>query len=344
MDRVSAVNPENCREEKGFLPLQAKSLYVSSKGEVTDPVIKLLGLTGIRILNGKKIEPHWPKAKIYLKSRTLEDIVPATQGKGEASISWLGDPSKERWEEDPTKPNLSPSQARSIIRICMEDLQQGEAILPQDTPQAILFLGAALFRVRLRLAYLNELYDGGKLSPSLPVYGLTGERKLDEEIGETLDNLMNPHNGIIPFRKDWVPPQNIVLDEGKMLELVFSQSRHLQLDPRNIHFVYSPKDQERRATTESTVKQWLIDYSPPGGFYIAISNQPYIFYQECVIRRTLLQSARPDIYVKVIGPGIKINMENDDQLLKQARDFLNNNSRILYELLKIRGLEKNKSL
>jgi hypothetical protein len=256
------------------------------------------------------------------------------------TVSWLGNPKKERWEDDPQKMDFSTAQAHNIINIHLKDLHQGENIYPQSIPKAILFLGAALTRVRLRLAYLNEMYDTGKLSPSLPVYILTGERKLDEKIGETFDNLMDPHNGIIPFRKDWRPSQEIVTDEGEMIKLVFSQSRHLQLDEGNIYFSYSHKGMERRATTESTVNQWLIDYSPEGGSYIAISNQPYNFYQESVIRRVLLQAGRPDICVEVIGPEMVIKLENESQSITQARDFLNNSSRILYELLEIKRSSK----
>jgi hypothetical protein len=318
-----------------------ESLYITLDGEVTDSVVRLLGWTGIRILNDPlKGEPDWPEAKIILKTRKLEEVVPAIQGKIDPAVTWLGDITKERWEDDTQKMNFSAVQAHNIINIHLRDLHQGEKIYPQSTPKAILFLGAALARVRLRLAYLNEMYNTGKISPSLPVYVLAGERKLDERIGETFDNLMDPHNGIIPFRKDWHPSQKVVTDEGEMVKLVFSQSRYPQLDERNVHFVYSHKGVQRRATAESNIKQWLADYSPKGGTYIAISNQPYNFYQESVIRRVLLQAGRPDICVKVIGPEMAIKLENESQSIMQAKNFLNNSSRILYELLEIKKSRK----
>jgi hypothetical protein len=65
--------------------------------------------------------------------------------------------------------------------------------------------------------------------------------------------------------------------------------------------VYSPKEEGRRATTESTVIQWLKECSPSGGYYLVISNQPYNFYQESVIRRVLLQAGRADIVLKLLG-------------------------------------------
>lgn len=316
---------------------QAESLFITHKGEVNDSIVKLLGLTGIRVLNDSlEAGNEWPEARVYLKSRALEEVVLAVQGKLESSLSWLGDPRKERWEEDPKKSSLSPAQANSIISLCLNDLQQGNKVYPQGEPKGILFLGAALPRVRVRLAYLNNLYEMKKLSLSLPVYILTGERSLDEKIGETPKNLMDPDNGLIPFRKDWHPSNEHVLDEGEMIKLVFSQSRHSALEEKDIYFVYSPKGLERRATTESTVKQWLMDFSPASGRYVAISNQPYNFYQESVIRRVLLQSGRFDICVEVVGPGMDVNVGYDILSIEQAKNLLNNVSRILYELLEIK--------
>jgi len=315
----------------------AEARYVTPAGEVTDAIVNLLGLTGIRIEGASlKAEENWSEPKVYLKSRRLEDVVPAVQGKLNPSITWFGSPNKERWEKDPKKPKLLAPQAVKIIDICFGPLQQGEKSYPQKTPKAILFLGATLSRVRMRLAYLNELYDMKKLPPNLPVYIMTGERKLDEAVGETQGKLMDPGNGILPFRKDWAVPQEPVTDEGEMVKLVFSQSRHRDLDERNIIPVYVTKGEGRRATTESTVIQWLKECSPSAGSYLAISNQPYNFYQESVIRRVLIQAGRPDICVDVVGPGIEEEAENNETTIEQATNLLNNTSRILYELLEIR--------
>jgi|GEM_PF-2493907 len=317
--------------------ITAEALYITPNGEVTGAIVNLLGLTGIRISEDPlKAGKDWPEPKLSIKSRRLEDVVPAVQGKLDPSITWFGDPNKERWEKDTQKPILSISQAIKIIDICGILLEQKERTYPQKVPKAVLFLGAALSSVRMRLVYLNELYDLKKLSPGLPVYIITGERKLDEAVGETQINLMDPDNGIIPFRKDWVASQGFISDEGEMIKLVFSQSRHTDLDEKKIMAVYSPKEQGHRATTESTIKYWLKEYSPSAGNYVAISNQPYNFYQESVIRRVLLQAGRPDICVEVVGPEMKLKTESDEAVINQAQNLLNNLSRILYELEKIR--------
>jgi hypothetical protein len=307
-----------------------EALYINSNGEVTDAIVNLLGLTGIRILEDSlEAGKNWPESRTHLKSRRLEDIVPAVQGKLDPSVTWFGSTKKERWEEDPEKPKLSVAQAMHIIEICLSSLRLGEKTYPTKTPKAILFLGATLPSVRFRLAYLNELYDTKKLSPKLLIYILTGERKLDKAVGEGRTNLMNPDNGIISFRKDWVAPEGLISDEGEMINLVFSQSHHTDIHGGNVITVYSQKGMGRRATTESTVIQWLKEHSPSGGHYLAISNQPYNFYQESVIRRVLLQAGRSDISVEVVGPRMIAKTESDEMIIGQAKNLLNNISRIL---------------
>jgi hypothetical protein len=322
---------------------QKASLF-AEQGKVTDSIVKLMGLTGIRI-EGDPIqaETSWPAPLIYLKSRKLDDVVAAVQGKRDPRISWLGNPKKERWEDDNTKPALSPAQTQDIIKISLESLRLAPRIDPETSAHnslGILFLGATLSRVRDRLAYLNDQYRLRKLALTLPVYILTGERPLDEKVGETAASLTNSDNKIIPFRKDWVSSGKPVTDEGEMIKLVFSQSRHEDLEMSNVFYVYSPRGKERRATTESTIIQWLKEFHPKAGRYVAISNQPYIFYQESVIRRVLLQAARPDIQVDVIGSEIEPKDKSTDLDTEQAKNLLNNISRILYELLEIKKICK----
>jgi hypothetical protein len=233
---------------------------------------------------------------------------------------------------------LSKAQAKEMINICVKDLQQGESIDPFGKPKAVLFLGSDLFDCRLRLAYLNKLIEEGKISSSLPMCILTGERKLDREAGETEGELMNLQNGIISFREDWKGLETVApSDEGEMVKLIFSQSRHMRIAEKDVHYIYAQKGSKKRATTASTVEEWL-KTSPEGGLYIAVSNQPYVFYQECVIRRVLLQNKRNDIIVEVIGPQLeKSKLESSQQLIQ---DLLSNTSRILYELFTIDKLKK----
>lgn len=292
------------------------SLYVQEGGKVTDAVVKLLGLTGVRI-TGDTLPPakDWPEAKLWVKSRDLEEVVPAVQGKTDPTINWFGDAKKERWEEDLNKSNIQLTQAIQIINTCLKSLKQSEQILPKMEAKGVLFLGATLLRVRTRLAFMNHLYDTKQLSVDLPVYVLTGERMLDEKAGETQAALMDADNGVIKFRKDWKKSNNKINDEGKMIQLVFDQSRYASLNNDKVIFVYSHKGEGRRATTESTVVQWLKDHKPSSGYYVAISNQPYVFYQEAVIRRTLLQAGGSDIQVQVVGSARPSEIGREDDVI-----------------------------
>lgn len=315
-----------------------EALYITPKGEVTDAVVRLMGLTGIRIANDAfPAEKDWPEVRLQIKSRDVTEVAAAVQGKIDPNVTWFGAPKTERWEADALKLKLSRAQADRIVSLSLEALHQAENMYPTgDAPKAVFFLGSTLGSVRKRLAFLNELYETKKLSPDLLIYVLTGERKLDGNVGETNTTLMNPTNGLIPFRGDWAPTDLVISDEAGMIKLVFSQSRHVSLDETRIKFVYSSKGDRRRANTEGTVVQWLKEFSPPSGTYVAISNQPYNFYQECVIRRVLLQAGRPDICVRVIGPGKEIEDTTDAAVISDATNLLNNVSRILYELSNIK--------
>jgi hypothetical protein len=328
-------------KQKEMSQQSAATLYVDERGQVTDAVVKLLGLTGVRITGDKLPSGRdWPEAKLWLKSRDLKEVVAAVQGKIDPLINWLGDAKKERWEEDPSKPKLQLPQAIQIINTSTATFKQSEQVLPNTEAKGVLFLGAVLSRVRMRLAFLNHLYDTKQLPRDLRVYVLTGERVLDEKIGETQSALMDSDNGIIPFKSEWKKSDTIINDEGHMIQLVFAQSLTPTVNIDRVIFVYSHKGEGRRATTESTVLQWLKDYSPSSGKYIAISNQPYVFYQEAVIRRTLLQAGRSDVQVQVVGPGKPAEMSQDDEVINLAKNLLNNLSRILYELGQIESLTK----
>ena len=329
----------------------ASPLYVTEEGKVTDPIVKLMGLSGIRIADDPlPAEKGWPEAKLTLPSRNLEEVVKAVQGKTDPLVTWLG-AGKERWEDDPSKPQLSEEQAKSVRDICFNDLGQGTEVNPQMLKgyKGILLLGTTLSGVRKRLKFLNSVYDKHKSLLKLPLHLLTGERTLDPAIGETKEQLYNPDNDIIAFRKDYDLPQQgsqkdiqkDITDEGEMMLLVLDQSHHPSLDSKNVTYVYSPKGSGKRATTESTVRAWLEKRKIEPGLYLAISNQPYVEYQEDVIRRALLKNGRSDITVDVVGsaPDLETGAEATFKPVDHSINLLNNLSRILWELSEIRKLE-----
>jgi hypothetical protein len=43
----------------------------------------------------------------------------------------------------------------------------------------------------------------------------------------------------------------------------------------------------RRPNTQDTIDEWLRSYNPQPGSILALSNQPYIGYQDAVLRKAL---------------------------------------------------------
>ena len=48
--------------------------YVDSEKQVSDLVVKCLGLTGI-VIKGEKADKSWPEQRYTLSSRKLEDVI-----------------------------------------------------------------------------------------------------------------------------------------------------------------------------------------------------------------------------------------------------------------------------
>lgn len=313
---------------------------IQEDGRITDDMVELLGWTGIRIDHSSvKPNPHWPKAKYTLKSRTLEDVMPAVQGQILPEISWRPVVTSkqarplERWE---MQKEFTPEQARHIVRLSHKILQLNSPITPQHRIyKGTLFLGSTLKSVRQRLRYLNGVVISGT-SQITPITILTGERKLSPEVGEKPEDLVNNNNGIIPVHPSWQCPSQLPKDEGGMMNLVFEQSCHPSLSLDQIITVYTPKKpSEARATTESTLQKWL-ETSPKGGCYLVISNQPYVLYQYLVIQRCLLKAGRLDIQIEAVGPSSDSSSSSSDSLEHQATVLLDNFARIFYELYQIK--------
>lgn len=325
----------------------AADKILQENGQVTDSFVQLLGWTGVRIANDPiHPNPQWPEAKIILPSRRLTDIIPTINGDLDPQFSWRQKPNPtsnslpppERWE---MMGNFSKKQAEMIIDICLNDLGLKSRISPrQKHYQGVLFLGAALPRVRTRLAFLNGLVDHQEIDFT-KIYILTGERPLSKAAGETSQCLIDRHNNLLSIHPEWQPPKVLPHDEGDMIKMVFDQSKHPHLKEDQIALIYTPKRKgEARATTETTVFKWLEQTQPKDGLYLAISNQPYVLYQELVIRRCLLQAKRHDIQIECVGPQADFSGTPPSSVQQQAAVLLDNLNRICYELRALQELKE----
>ncbi len=316
-----------------FTPINRAPLdrIVQSNGEVTDDIVRILGWTGIRIVNDKMpADPDWPTWKVMIPSRKLEDVVKVTNGDLDQSLSWSQRKDKnpsERWE---MKGSYSHNQVKYIVDLYFNNLKMGKVdAFPKQEYQGVLFLGATLSRVRMRLAHLNHLIETGKIKG--PIYLLTGERTLAEAAEETEKDMLD--NSILPIKAEWIRPASLPNDEGAMVKMVFDQSKHSGLNESDIIMVYTPKKEgEMRATTEGTVIKWLEQAQPKAGTYLAISNQPYNLYQQLVIQRVLLKQGRPDIKIEVTGASLDEEGEDEYRTPQKVAILLDNLNRIFYEL------------
>lgn len=325
---------------------QPEPNVLSNKQQITDPFVRVLGLAGIRIKDDYlQQEPNWPKAKLTLSSRRLEEINQAIQGKKDPNVSWLIN--GERWQTNGISYlNSTPIQSKAILDLILNDLQFGKAMFPkQNRYTGILFLGSSLTNVRERLKFLNLCLDKYNLIFG-KVYILTGIRPLEPTIGETKESLLDPKN-TIPVRQDWKPLDQLPTDEGPMIEWVFNQSRSKKIKKEQIETIYAGIGKGRqRATTRTTVEQWL-KTNPKNGLYLIVSSQPFNLYQKLVVQNTLLANNRPDIKVEVIGDafaeksyGLKFSKDNPNGINKYAAIALDNIARTCYELVALNQLSE----
>lgn len=217
---------------------------------------------------------------------------------------WHNHPGIERWYltlEDNLK-----SSATNIIDICENELHMKDAILPKYIKYSgILFLGSTLNSVVRRADFYNALIEEKIIDKKLKIWVLTGERNLDKNAGETKENflkLVAPGQKVLPL------PTN----ELDMIKFVFYYKM-----PKNteIEYVYSEKEiNHTRATTASTIYAWSEKMPETRSkiYYLGISNQPYVIYQESIINLTLQKIGRKNVEVDVSGPRAQSQKDNNN--------------------------------
>ncbi|MBX9787165.1 MAG: hypothetical protein K2Y08_07495 [Alphaproteobacteria bacterium] len=286
------------------------SKYVNSDDQVSKLVVQCLGLTGI-VIDGEAKEEKWPKPIYILNSRGLAEVVGVVQGKVNPDVSWF------RQGERGTTSNslLSPSTAREILKLSQQDFGFKNSALPKDKNyQGILILGTDAKDFNDRILFANELVQRGTLFNS--VYLLVGRRKLED------------------FEKEAFPYLSLMNDEGTMAEEIFSKNASSILQNKKITAYSEPPEGRVRATTESTLHAFM-KLKPPPGKYLSVSDGIYVPYQELVIQNVLDKHyPKAGITVECVGSADKdiSDFATDEKILSKASDFLDNLSRILYNL------------
>ena len=225
----------------------------------------------------------------YYKSKDISTIQ-----KSADITEWRTHPKTERWNF--MLPTKFKKHTNAIIDICENKLGMKKRILPNKkiNYSGVLFLGASLNNVVDRTRFYNEMVAKGKIDKKLKVWVLTGERKLNKQIGETKQNFLK----LVPTGEKPLP---LPTNEMEMIKFVF---HYMVPKETKVEYIYSPKDPNcTRATTASTTVAWANKIPRPShqDYYLGISNQPYVAYQELVTNRVLHTLSRKNIRVSVIG-------------------------------------------
>lgn len=279
---------------------------------VSEPVKTFLKLTGISIKDDlHNDEPNRPKTVLTISSGKLQEVVSATQGKIDPTISWLM--KGKRWEM--YNPILTPTTAKRILKTGLQDLGFRDPVYPQKKEyKGIFLLGSVASRFHERVIFANQLPQNGISFKN--IYILTGKRPLEM------------------FEREYFSFLENINDEGEMTLAIFKKDINPKLQ-ENYTYVYSEAPfGSDRATTESTM-QALMKYRPEPGTWLAVSNGYFIPYQALVIQN-YLDKIYPAFRIKVegVGPADTTSLEGieDRELINKASIFLDNLSRILYNL------------
>jgi hypothetical protein len=194
---------------------------------------------------------------------TMASIVAATQ-------TWLRK-TPERWQIQPQVFEKQKEAFELLAQIgCLEAATPAHKVYDYA-----LVLGGPEPRARRRMQYLIELWEKGVRVKKVVL--LTGDRPLD------------------PILEHFKPP---IVNETEMMQFLYAHTpmpESLKALPWIV--VDTPKGTKSRPNTADTAIEWLKS-SPTPGSCLVISCQPFIGYQDAVLKTQL-----PKIFsVETVGP------------------------------------------
>jgi hypothetical protein len=216
---------------------------------------------------------------------TLNTIVQLTQS---GPHKWLREATKERWEIEEL--DFAGDQQKLVTLLERLGFINGIAA-SQKTYKYALVLGALASTMYSRLHYLVKEWERGVRFDT--IIFLVGERPLNPDL-ENRELFGNPK--IMPST------------ETEAAQLIWQQAQTEipeQLATLPVLFISAPMKRSadgtlKRPTTDDTIKEWLA-LNPEPGKTVWISGQPYIGYQESVIKSLV----PPTFEIEVIGSAAK---------------------------------------
>lgn len=301
----------SCSRKNELVALQGEvqdraRLLVTNSGKPTDALLELLAILDLK------------------HDGSLKNIVEVTQK------NLLRPAGKERWQISESM--YAEKQAEIFPQLEKLGLFKKNQASQKNYRYSIL-LGATVSSVRNRLAFLMSEWERGVRFNEIII--LAGQRILDSE-KESEITLYDRANKILPIKQSWQQPEKKPATETEMIKMLFEQvqfSDDLGKIPRTFIDAHSQKNSDgsvRRPTTSDTVKAWLAQNPVPGSCLV-ISCQPYVTYQDSVMKTLMPASFLTD----TIGAEVDTS--------ESLATLLDTVARILYqELLRFNSFEKAK--
>ncbi len=235
-----------------ILDQQDQNFLVNNQGFVCDALLELLALTQI---------DH---------DGTLPSIVQLTQ---KPQAGWLRQPGTERWDIVD-----KPIEHADLFLQLFTRLQLRDEIKPIATSyDYILWMGAAYPEVEKRLSHLIQLWDSGIRYQQFVV--LAGARPLTQTEKDALATKYGQENtGELVTEADamrFVYNHITMPDAMKSVSIVVIDVPMKETDKGLV-----------RPTTGDTIDAWMA-LSPFAGSCLVISSQPYVHYQDSVVKTLL---------------------------------------------------------
>ncbi len=282
--------------DKAETPIQLQKIVQG--GKLSSTLLEILQITNIK------------------HDGTLASIVEATQK------DWLRKAGTERWEMDNAREELKPA---------LEPLFKKLGIIDEVAPTAKqytygLILGATITSMRERFAYALDLWKKGVVFTHLVF--LVGERPLDP-VKESEAILYDAQNVYLPFRPDWKNQNVQPKTETDAAKLLFDQANLPKefKDSVKVTFIDTPMQKLpdgtfRRPNTGDTVNLFKPMLEKTPGTILAISNQPYVGYQDAVTRTLLAGYSVETVGAKAKGSlHIGVTLDNLARWIYQEHHY-----------------------
>jgi len=246
-------------------PVQ-QSIFFNDQGQPQELLCELLAKTGI------------------VHNSTQQDIIAQTQKP--QPEGWLRNPGSERFN----MVDYYASRKEELRPLCVTLGLVSDVLPKKKYYDYVLMHGANMLTMRARIAFLVRIWQDGVRFKKLVF--LTGQRDLDPVI-EAPALFTDRQQTVLPIRADWqIDSCLLPTTETAGIKVLYEQADvPVELRSVPVTIVDAPKTlnndgQWVRPNTKGTVDTWLLS-NPTPGVCLAISNQPFVGYQDATARALL---------------------------------------------------------